>query len=297
MTATKTRSKPKTKNATKKPTQAKKSQADRVHPKISERRSGVAKDRSRRRSHTIFILGFISMIAVIALAVLESPLFNVAEVNASGHVRATPAEIVEASGISVGSQLSDIDKDLAAQSVVEASPWVKSAEVDRSWNGIVTIYVVERSPVLAVRSRATSEALMLVDETGRQLVSVTDAPAGVVVVEGVTVSGVAGQPSGIEILRAASIADGLSDPVRAMTRGVSVEDGMVRLMLDDGARIAVGDQSLLEEKMIAVETLFARVDMRCLHEIDVRVPAAPTVTRQTRDGQPRAIVEDLGQCL
>ena len=82
-----------------------------------------------------------------------------------------------------------------------------------------------------------------------------------------------------------------------MTSGVSLDEGLVSLNLGNGAKIRVGDQSFLEEKMIAIETLFARVDMRCLHEIDVRVPAAPTVTRQTNDGQPRAIVDDLSQCL
>ena len=289
---------------TKKTSKASSSKSGTVHPKISERRSGIAeekaqdkKNRSRRRSQTVFTLGFISMVAVIALTLLESPLFKISEVTAAGHSRVATAEIIAAAGITPGGQLSDVDTSGAEAAVVASSAWIKSAEVDRSWTGEVTIYVIERTPVLAVPVRSDPEKLMLIDETGRQIEAVTEVPAQTVVVQGLTVTGTPGQPSGVEILRAAAVVEGLSDSVEAMTRGIEVENGLVRLLLDDGAKITVGDQTLLEDKMIAVETLFARVDMRCLHEIDVRVPAAPTVTRKTRDGQPRAIVDDLGQCV
>jgi cell division septal protein FtsQ len=272
-----------------------------VHPKISERRQGVAKDKSRRRSQTIFTLGFISMAAVIALAVLASPLFNVAEVQAAGHVRTDPGKIIAVSGVAIGSQLTDVDTSAVAEAVMNSSAWIESVQVDRSWNGVITIYVVERTPVLAVPIQADGSRLMLVDATGRQLeaISIEEAnlPSGVMPVEGLEVNGIAGQPSGVETLRAGAIMKGLSDEVRSMAAALQVTDGLVSLLTPDGAKISFGDERLLEEKVIAVETLFARVDMRCLHEIDVRVPAAPTVTRKSIDGQPRAIVNDLSQCV
>lgn len=305
MTATKprpTKKKAASKKAAVKITGSKKSPSasDVVHPKISERRRGVTKDKTRRRSQTIFTLGFISMAAVIALAVLASPLFNVAEVKAAGHVRTDPGEIIALSGVVIGSQLSDVDTSAVADVVASSSAWIESVQVDRSWNGVVTIYVVERTPVLAVPMQADTGQLMLVDVTGRQLEAISlDAalPNGVLPVQGLKVNGIAGQPSGVEALTAAAVMHALSDEVRLMASALEVSDGLVSLVVADGAKIKFGDQRLLEEKMVAVETLFARVDMRCLHEIDVRVPAAPTVTRKSNDGQLRAIVNDLSQCV
>lgn len=310
MTATKprpTKKKSVAKKATAKKAGAKKAGAKKssssledAHPKISERRRGVAKDKTRRRSQTIFTLGFISMAAVIALAVLSSPLFNVAEVKAAGHIRTDPGEIIALSGVAIGSQLSDVDTSAVADVVASSSAWIESVQVDRSWNGVVTIYVVERTPVLAVPMQADPSQLMLVDVTGRQLEAISlDAalPNGVLPVQGLAVNGIAGQPSGVEALTAAAVMHGLSAEVRLLASALEVSDGLVSLVMPDGAKIKFGDQRLLEEKMVAVETLFARVDMRCLHEIDVRVPAAPTVTRKSNDGQARAIVDDLSQCV
>lgn len=301
MTSTKVRPKKASASAPKKASAAAPKNASAEHPKISERRSGVAKDKSRRRSQAIFTLAFFSMIAVILLAVLASPLFNVAEVTATGHVRTDPAELIAASGVEVGSQLSDLDTDAAEAAIVNSSAWIKSAQVDRSWNGVVTVYVTERVAVLALPIQSGDEVLpetfMLVDEAGRQLEAVSQIPPGVYLAEGIHATTEPGQPAPSESLNAAAVVQGLSSLVADLTNRISIVDGLVSVVMHDESRIRFGDANLLEEKVIAVETLFARVDMRCLHEIDVRVPAAPSVTRRSKDGQVRAIVADLDQCV
>lgn len=267
-----------------------------VHPKISERRRGVANDKSRKRSQTIFTLAFISMAAVIALALLASPLLSVREVRAAGYMRTDAATLVAASGIVTGTQLSDIDTDAVSAGVMDSSPWILSARVDRNWRGTVTIYVTERTAVIAIPLADRPDVFMLVDETGRQLESVDAIPPEVFAVAGLQVNGTPGQPAPFESLTAAAIVLGLSEPVADMALSLSVSDGLVSVVLADQSRIIFGDGNSLEAKMIAVETLFARVDMRCLHEIDVRVPAYPSITRRSGDGQEAAIVADLNQC-
>ena len=272
------------------------------HPKIKERRSDVDKDKSRRRSQTIFALSFVSMIGVIVLAVVASPAFNVDEVKAAGYIHTDPEALIAAADIALGTQLTDIDTEQASQRVLDSSPWISSARVERSWKGSVTVYVTERTPAIAMGVSGAPEpqdggAFMLIDENGKQLEEVESLPSGILGVSGVWASGRPGQPGPVEALAAAAVAKALSPELMNRVSNLMVEAGQVRLQLHDSAVITFGDANSLDAKVIAVETLFAKVDMRCLHEIDVRVPNSPTITRRSRDGQERAIVTDLNQCL
>ena len=46
-----------------------------------------------------------------------------------------------------------------------------------------------------------------------------------------------------------------------------------------GGRARFGDGTDLDGKLQALETMLARVDLRCIDTIDVRVPSAPALTR------------------
>ena len=265
------------------------------HPKIKERRSDVDKDKSRRRSQAIFALSFVSMIGVIVLAIVASPAFNVDEVKAAGYIHTDPEALIAAADIALGTQLTDVDTEQASQRVLDSSPWISSARVERSWKGSVTVYVTERTPAIAMG--VSGAAFMLIDENGKQLEEVDSLPSGILGVSGVMASGRPGQPGPVEALAAAAVAKALSPELMNRVSNLIVEAGQVRLKLHDSAVITFGDANSLDAKVIAVETLFAKVDMRCLHEIDVRVPNSPTITRRSRDGQERAIVTDLNQCL
>jgi hypothetical protein len=53
------------------------------------------------------------------------------------------------------------------------------------------------------------------------------------------------------------------------------------LDLADGGRVELGDDRQLDLKVEAFRTVVARVDLRCLDTIDLRVPTHPVVTRIT----------------
>ncbi len=242
------------------------------------------------------------MIGVIVLAVVASPLFNVDQVKAAGYTHTDPDALIAAADIPLGTQLTAVDPDQAAQRVVDSSAWISSARVERSWKGSVTVYVTERTPAIAMAVSGSQEPqdaglLMLIDENGKQLEQVTTLPAGILAVSGTTASGKPGQPGPVESLAAAAVAQALTPELMNRVSNLTIEAGLVRLELHDDSLITFGDANSLDAKVIAVETLFAKVDMRCLHEIDVRVPNSPTITRRSRDGQERAIVTDLNQCL
>ena len=60
---------------------------------------------------------------------------------------------------------------------------------------------------------------------------------------------------------------------------LSIEGEDVFLDLRFGGRANLGDSTNLGEKIQALETVLARVDLRCVSSIDLRVPSAAAVRR------------------
>ncbi len=71
----------------------------------------------------------------------------------------------------------------------------------------------------------------------------------------------------------------LSTPLRSEVSSLTVLGGDLHLELAGGSRVNLGDNSLLGEKIQALETVLARVDLQCVSLIDLRVPSAAAVRR------------------
>jgi cell division septal protein FtsQ len=69
--------------------------------------------------------------------------------------------------------------------------------------------------------------------------------------------------------------------LRLLVAGIATtDDGAVELQLLDGAVVRLGAADQLAAKLVSAETVLTQVDTTCLATVDVRVPSAPTVTRQ-----------------
>jgi cell division protein FtsQ len=226
------------------------------------------------------------------IAVANSSWLDVEVVQVSGAVRADPRQIVTASGIVVGEPLVDVDPE-AAVAGAEAVPWVAEATVERDWRGSVTISVNERQGIVAL---ATGHRFAIVDRTGRQLEVVADRPSEFVPVDGVEASGVPGQPVGAEALAVIALAEALTPEVRQSTAQIVIVDGQLTLDLAAGGRVLFGDDRDLADKLVALETMLARVDLSCLHTIDVRVASAPTVSRTVQEASGEEPSAGAGGC-
>jgi cell division protein FtsQ len=260
----------------------------RVDPRLAARRASVAKKATARRRRVIALISAIATVAIVAIAVANSSWFDVDAIDVVGADRADPRQIVNASGIELGLPLHDIDVSDATTGV-EQVPWVAEASVDRAIDGTVTITVTERVGVIAIPA---GTRFALVDRTGRQLELVETRPAAFLAVEGVEASGVPGQPVDDAGLAVVSLAEALTPQVREATSGISFVDDRLQLQLTVGGRADLGDERGLDEKLVALETILARVDLACIATVDVRVPGAPTVRRvtpaDTRAGQAEA---------
>ncbi len=266
--------------------------ATKPDPRITARRIEVNRDAGRHRLRIIGLLTIASLIVVGGIALSNSPLLDVDEVAVDGLNRTAEADVLNVLTLQIGDPLAELDLE-KAQVEVETLPWVRTADVDRGWLGTVRVTIEERVPQLAISSPS---GFVLVDEGGRQLEIVTAQPAEFLPVAGVTASGEIGEPAPVEVQSVLLLVDALDAQTRAEVSQVLVDERHLFLELAAGGRINLGDDAGLVEKLTSARTILDQVDLRCLWEIDVRVPTAPAVTRLSAEGIPGASLTELENC-
>lgn len=263
-----------------------------VEPKIAARRVAVARNEGRRRLRVLAALCLLTLAALAGIVVVNSPVLDVDEIVVVGAVNTTQADIATAGGIPLGHPLLDVDVGGALERIGQL-PWIESASLTRSADGTVTVTVTERVAVAAVPAAG---GFALIDDDARQLAIAAAPPPGFLPVSGVTANGVLGQPAPPETHSILRLISELTPEITGQITSVAWSDGSLSVTLASGGRALLGDDTALEQKLLSLETVLARVDLRCLAEIDVRVPSAPAVTRMNANGDPRATVVDLAEC-
>ena len=247
-----------------------------VDPRIQARRASVARSEGFRRLWVVVGLTLVASLAIGAIAATKSSWLDVESVEITGTDRADPRQVGTAAGIEVGEPLVEIDVN-ASTEAVERVPWVAEAVIDREWAGAVSIAITERVGMVAF---SAGSRYAVVDRTGRQLELVMVPPEGFIPVSGVEASGVPGQPVTDEAMAVVSLIGALSPALITVTDEIVVSDGQLMMELTVGGRANLGDVRDLGDKLVALETILARVDLRCLAAVDIRVPEAPTVRRK-----------------
>ncbi len=265
-----------------------------MDPRLRARRAAVARAEGRRRLR--IVVGLTALTAAVAFGfwAVDSPLFDVDEIEVTGIEHLAERDVLAAAAIEPGTPLLDVDLAGAAERVARL-PWVASVAVEREVGGTVTVVVVERIPDAVLP--AAGGGHVLVDTRGRQLERLDARPETDMPVAGIALDGVLGTPVDADAQRVLRVLDGMTEPVAAAVSQIIVDEGGLFLALNEGGRVRLGDQTGLEQKMVSLETMLVRVDLRCLHEIDLRVAGAPSLTRRHAGDDPRQPVGDLETCL
>lgn len=252
-----------------------------VDPRIRARRIAVRRQAGRRRLGRLAIVAALVAVVAAAWGLTRSPLLDVDRVRVSGAARTADEAVAEALGSGPGSPMVGVDAG-GAEARLEALPWVADATVDRRWPGTLTVDITERTPVALIQTEPDDWAL--VDGDGRVLGPAdgrTDLPR----LSGLHAAGEPGTwlddaDAALELARLA--------PRSLDLRGVFVEDGELWMRLESGLRIRVGDDSALDLKVLASETVLDHVATEggVVWEADVSVPTAPVVRT------PEALLED-----
>ncbi len=279
-----------------------------VHPRFTVRRGEVRRKlRRRRRRITLSFLGVV-LAAVVAGAVLLSPLADVDHVEVVGASEVPEDAVLEAAGIPDGQAMFSVDAGAVRAALLEL-PWVERARVALRWPSTVEIKVVER-PVLATVVHGEERFVvgrggMVVERAGASLdldLAEGAEPTGEEAPEGPpdgeatrdawvpevrlpdAVEPQVGELLPRDVARGVEMIAAIPSRLRPWVSGAEIDDaGEVSFVVGIITVVRLGTTDEAAEKLASVETMLSgAVVLDCMTELDVRVPNDPRVRRGGR---------------
>lgn len=252
-----------------------------IDPRLRARRISVRRSEARKRLHRLVAIGAVVGLLVTSFLLTRSPLLDVDRIEVIGTEHLTADVVAAATGIRRHGPMTDVNLS-AARGAVLALPWVESVSVQREWPATVRVSVVERTAVAVVSAGQTDladESWALVDRGGRVLEVLPAVPPDVVLLEGMSASSTPGSlldPTADDLL---AVAAALTPQLAAHVASVTLTEYGVELRLRDHGAVRIGSADDLSAKLLAAATVLGQVELRGLCVVDVRVPAAPSLTR------------------
>lgn len=224
-----------------------------IDPRIRARRISVRRAESRRRLVWVAIGAAVVLVAVAAIAVVASPIFDVRVVQVQGANYVDPDVLQSVIDDLQGEPVLLVDTQ-AAEAKLEAVPWVESARVQTDFPHTVVIDIRERNAVATFQG--SDGKFRVIDGQGRVLDVIDNQPVDYMLIVGANPDSAGGQFAGAVYSAAAQLVVGLPDEIRALTQSVGVDaaTGTLTLALDgslDGSTVPVrlGDAKNLDEKL------------------------------------------------
>ena len=246
-----------------------------VNERIARRRAEVRADRRRRRLRRTITVTVLLLVAAGLVALERSSLVALAEVDVTGLQRLDEREVLAAAEVREGMSVLRIRLG-AVEGRIEALPLVDDATVSRDGPLGLRIAVQESAPVLTARF---PDGPWLVSRQG-VLLGPGEAPGtlAVTVASGTPAPGAT--VDDLPPLRTAHrVLLGLPGPLGALVEGATARDAdTLELLLEGGIVVRWGDAGRSDEKARALGAVLEDLDGRAVAAIDVRAPAAPTVT-------------------
>ncbi len=228
-----------------------------------------------------------AVIAVVALAVVvlvETTLFSIDRVDVTGAEHVSIDEVVAATGIVPGTPALAVDEGAVASAVARL-PWVKEASVVTDFPSVVTVKVTERRAVALLQTGDKRWAYAAADGT---VLAVVETPQQRLPVPlGVEAPNSAGARITGDDARVVGIAGLLPPSLQARVTQIHRDNnGMVRLGLDSGTIVELGDGAMLPDKLIAAATVLSHADPKTVAVVDVTSPRLPLVTKKQDRAAP-----------
>lgn len=246
-----------------------------IDPRIRARRAAVRRQEGRKRLRRLVWMGAVAAVVLAVLAATQSPLLDVDHVRVAGNERTAEAELVEASGLTIGEAMTGVDLG-GAEDAIAALPWVDEVSVRRSWPGSIEIEITERQPVAAFGPGGSDWTV--VDREGRVLAVHAAIPVDLPRIAH-TQPGVEPGVVLAELASVVAFADALSPDLAAwVERLVAVDGAAVDLELVGGA-VARAAGFDIDAELTALATVLTRIDLQCVDRIDLGVARAPALHR------------------
>jgi cell division protein FtsQ len=225
----------------------------------------------RRRVVLMAVLWIAGTIAF-AGGLLQTKLFSVDRVDVAGSSQLTREDILSIAKLRTGGSIASVNT-AEAERRLEEHPWVLQARVDAKWPHVVAVTIVEQRAVAIAQAGDKKWAQLGPDGT---VLSVGDKPAArLPAVLGVSAPAEVGKfvdGSASKLISAATLM-----PQSLQPRVVQMQDqgGVLRLGLDAGTIVTLGDSTDLNEKLMSAASVVSHTDPKTLAELDVSSPRFP----------------------
>ena len=221
--------------------------------------------RRRRRWVAVLVLAMVVALAGGAVwLVYFSDVLTVRTVSVKGNRALSPGQVVKAAKVPMEVPLARQDLDAIAQRATSL-PAVEQASVSRSWPRTLTVTVVERRPVLAVRQ---AQGYLLVDRLGIAYEERRSMPKRVVLADVDVANRALLRDLG---LVAAALPESLRGKVRTLTAS---DPDRITLVLKSGVRVNWGNSADSPLKAQIVQALLKRKPESAIDVSSPHTPAA-----------------------
>jgi len=238
---------------------------------------GEATSSGRRWSRTRRIIGGTALVLAVLSATYiflgRSSLLDVEEVEIYGIHRITAVEIEEKLGFRRGDPLLSVDSQ-EVQRNLELLPWVLAADVERRWNGLIRVGIVER--------RATALAMVapqrwaLIDISGRVLTEALPFPPDLPRLSGVHAAGTPGSYMSTDSTALLAVLGALPTELGQRFKSIRRDPANDEIVgdLKSGQEVVFGDDGRLSAKVIALAATLTHLEDQNRNDryIDVSTP-------------------------
>lgn len=219
-----------------------------VDPRMRARRIAVRRSEGRRRLIWIGAAVLVLLLAVGAIAVVASPIFDVQDVRVQGAVYTGQDLLDEVVADVKGDPVLLVDTQ-AIEDRLEADPWVERARVTTDFPHTVTIDIRERSPLATFQGG--DGRWRVIDIEGRVLDVIDGQPVAFMPITGDHPDTARGQFAGAPYASAALLVRSLPSEIRVLTRSVGLDPttGRLTMLLEGDVEVRLGDADDLEAKL------------------------------------------------
>ena len=219
-----------------------------VDPRMRARRIAVRRSEGRRRLIWIGAAVLVLLLAVGAIAVVASPIFDVNDVRVQGAVYTGKDLIDEVVADLEGEPVLLVDT-AAIEDRLEADPWVERARVTTDFPHTVTIDIRERVPLATFQGG--DGRWRVIDIDGRVLDVIDGQPVSMMPISGEHPDTARGQFAGAPYASAALLVRSLPSEIRVITQSVGLDPttGRLTMQLQGDVEVRLGDADDLEAKL------------------------------------------------
>jgi cell division septal protein FtsQ len=226
-----------------------------IDPRIRARRIANRRAEGRRRLIWASIASGVLLLAIAAIAVVASPIFDVTDVQVQGAVY-TDADVLQQVVDSLKGEPVLLVDTQAAQRTLEGVPWVERARVTTDFPHTVVIDLRERKPVATFQGG--DQQFRVIDQQGRVLDVLKGQPIGYPLITGNNPDTERGQFAGGPYGSAGVLVVSLPPEIRRVTKSIGVDSstGTLSMVLaspadsnTDPIQVRLGDDKALDDKL------------------------------------------------